>query len=277
MIQRIASTFVPVAVDRDKVLKGEKSGGAFLRQVMRQKSLPQGMWLVTPEGRVLGGYAGPNNAGRKKEVLAMLAQGAQKFGAVQPRRERPAELYPHRGVGVGKDGGVTLAVYIRFRSPGGLAGPPTIDSIALAAGEWAAFRPPEATAGENWKVPADVGREFCRCLTPLTDQATMPGPKDVTAVEISGRVVSATDGVARLVYEGRIAGSGTYTINRDPNTYGKSNHGEARIRGEGLYDLKGGRLLRLGLVFDGVFRDLPPYDKPRRYVAGAEWTLAAPK
>jgi hypothetical protein len=38
-----------------------------------------------------------------------------------------------------------------------------------------------------------------------------------------------------------------------------------------MYDLKKGKMLSLTLVFDGVFRNVKPYDEPAKYSGVMEW------
>ena len=65
--------------------------------------------------------------------------------------------------------------------------------------------------------------------------------------------------------EGEIAGS-----HETQSKKGKC-HGEAKLTGVGAYDVKRGRMLSLTLVFDGVFRNVKPYDQPAKYSGVVEW------
>jgi hypothetical protein len=141
---------------------------------------------------------------------------------------------------------------------------PTIDSLVLAKGEWQSLAPAEAAAGSEWVVPEAVGRKFGRVLGP-GDENTMPRPGEVTSVRLVGRVKSVEDGVAYLTYDGQIAGSHVTQSNRGLC------HGRAKLTGVGRYDTRSGRMLSLTLVFDGVFRNVPPYDRPADYSAVVEW------
>jgi hypothetical protein len=69
-------------------------------------------------------------------------------------------------------------------------------------------------------------------------------------------------------YEGRIQG-----YHETQSNNGKC-HGEATLTGVGAYDVKNGKMPSLTLVFDGVFRNVKPYDEPAKYSAVAEWRNA---
>ena len=166
-----------------------------------------------------------------------------------------------------KDGGVCLGVYLRFAIKGiplRELPNPTIDSLVLAKDEWEALAPTEAAAGREWVVPEAVGRKFGRVLGP-GDENTMPRPGEVTSVRLVGRVKSVEDGVAYLTYEGQIAGSHETQSNRGLC------HGQAKLSGVGRFDTRSRRMVALTLVFDGVFRNVPPYDRPANYSAVVEW------
>src|SRR5262245_41238898 len=151
----------------------------------------------------------------------MLDAGLKAFGPVKPRQVKPTDPLPHRGIGAGPDGAVTLALYTRYLHQGRPDGPAVIDSLTLTAGEWGAFLPPAATAGTDWTLPEAVARRLCRGLSPSSDQSTMPRPREVTAVRLTGQVVEVKEGLARLRYRGEIAAVHTYE--------GKASNGQARV------------------------------------------------
>ena len=157
------------------------------------------------------------------EVLDTLDAGLKAFGPVSPRRVKPTGPLPHRGVGAGPDGAVTLAVYTRYLHQGKRDGPAVIDSLTLPAGQWRAFLPAEATAGTEWALPEAVARQLCRGLSPSSDQSTMPRPREVTSVRLTGQVVEVKDGIARVRYRGEIAARHT--------SEGKTSHGQAQVIG----------------------------------------------
>jgi hypothetical protein len=255
-----------VAVNLYKVRRAKDPGGELFRSAQRQKDQYQGLWLLSPEGKVLSGHHDvKDHKSWPQEVLDALDAGLKAFGPVRPRRVKPTDPLPHRGVGAGPDGAVTLAVYARYLHQGKRDGPAVIDSLTLPAGQWRAFIPPEATAGTEWTLPEAVARQLCRGLSPSSDQSTMPRPGEVTAVRLSGRVVEVKEGVARVRYQGEIAARHTYE--------GKASHGQARVMGSGSYDVKAGRMRSLLLLLEGTHRSPPPYDKAARETGAVlEWS-----
>ena len=257
-----------MAVNLYKVRQARDAGGELFRSVQRQKDQYQGLWLVSPEGKVLASHhdiKDPRNW--SQEVLDTLDAGVKAFGPVMPRQVQPTDPLPHRGIGTGPDGTVTLAVYTRYLHQGRRDGPAVIDSLKFRAGDWGAFMPPAATAGTDWTLPEAVARQLCRGLSPSSDQSTMPRPGEVTAVRLTGRVVEVREGIARLRYRGEIAARHLYE--------GKASHGQAQVIGVGAYDVKARRMQSLLLLFEGTHRSAPPYDKATRATgAVVEWSGA---
>jgi hypothetical protein len=238
------------------------------RSVQRQKDQYQGLWLVSPAGKVLAGHHDFQDARSwSREVLDTLDAGLKAFGPVQPRQVKPTDPLPYRGLGAGPDGTVTLALYTRYLHQGRPDGPAVIDSLTLTAGQWGAFLPPAATAGTDWPLPEPVARQLCRGVSPSSDQSTMPRPGEVTTVRLTGRVVEVKGGIAHLHYRGEIAARHTCE--------GKASHGQAQLLGLGAYDVKARRLQSLLLLFEGTHRSPPPYDRAARETGAVlEWSYA---
>jgi hypothetical protein len=226
------------------------------------------LYLVDADGKVLASHQQfTSDKTWTNEVLADLKPGLKAFGDVKPRDAKHVDPLPYRGTGVRDDGGVVLAVYLRY----GIKGiplrevpDPTIDSLPLSATDWAAWSPAKPFEGTTWTVPEGVARRFSRVLGP-SDEDSMPRPKEVRSVQFTGKVHAVEDGVAYLTYEGHIKGSHETQSNK-----GKC-HGEATLTGVGSYDVKKRRMLSLTLVFDGVFRSVKPYDQPAKYSGVVEW------
>jgi hypothetical protein len=243
--------------------------GNFFRSVQKQRPEQyQGLYLVNAEGKVLASHQQfKSEKTWANEVLADLKPGLEAFGEIKARAVERVDPLPYRGTGVRKDGGVTLAIYLRY----GIKGVPlrevpnpTIDSLTLTAEEWTAWAPAKPGSGTSWTVPEGVARKFSRVLGP-SDEDSMPRPEEVESVAFTGKVQAIQDGVAYLTYEGRIKGAHETQSNK-----GKC-HGEATLTGVGAYDLKAKRMLSLTLVFDGVFRNVKPYDQPANYSGVVEW------
>src|SRR5262245_58023529 len=204
--------------------KGE--AGDFFRSVYNQKPQYQGLWLVSPDGRVLAASVDGNPDWTKK-VLTALKSGMNVFGTIAPRRVRPTNPLPYRGIGSRPDGGVTLAVTDKVivvqdltqkLAPSQIAAM-NLGSVSLSGAEWSVLAPPEARVGSQWAIPQAVGRQFFPLLNP-TD-AKFAGPGEVTDVQLAGRVVSVRDGIAYLTYGGRIAAThrGTKSEAREGQEY----------------------------------------------------------
>jgi hypothetical protein len=244
--------------------------------VQRQRPAQyQGLYLVTADGKVLASHQNfKSDKTWPQEVLADLQPGVKAFGDVKPRAVKPTDPLPERGVGVRADGGACLAVFLRYSIRGiplRELPNPTIDSLVLTADEFGELGPAKAEAGARWNLSGSVGRKFHRVLGP-GDEDTMPRLQEVRSASLAGRVKSVEGGIAYLAYEGAIAGS-----HETQSKKGKC-HGEAKLTGVGVYDVKSRRLLSLVWVFDGTFRAPPPYDKEARPYSGVvEWHGERPR
>jgi hypothetical protein len=274
VIRRVSANFVPVALNLYEVRKASDAAGKFFKAVQKKRPAQyQGVYIVSYDGKVLSSQGRQPDPPKSwtKDLLEVIDAGLGEFGAPVPRKARPSDPLPHRGVGARADGGVTLAVYARVMLNGlerrGL-GQPTIDSLALPGKDWSALAPRRAEAGASWEVPQAVARKLNRVLCPVSDQNSMPRPEEVTSVRLTGKVEAVRAGVAYLRYEGQIAGAHTFPF--EPHK-GKKTRGEAKLLGVGAYDVKAGRLLSLTLLADGAYRHHPPYDHEQKYGAVVEW------
>jgi hypothetical protein len=275
-----------------KIREAKDAGGDLFRSIQRQKDQYQGIWIVSPEGKVLAGHHEiANQATWSQEVLNTIGAALKSFGPGSPRQAQPVNPIPHRGFGVDEDGGVTLALYVRTVRGGGRPtapapvhptslwlwddelktdGPPVIDSLPLNANDWATLTPPQGAVGTEWPIPESIARKFARTLSPSSDQSTMPRPEDATVAEMKARVEEVNEGQARIRFTGRWATKHVYD--------GKPSYGWATADGIGLYDSKKHAMRSLLLTFGGAFRMVPPYDKDDRPTgAVAEWKSAAPE
>jgi hypothetical protein len=149
VIRRVSQDFVPAAINLYRVRQASDGGRELFLSIQRQKDQYQGIWIVSPDGKVLAGkhdYKDFKNGAA--ELLETIDAGLASFGPVQPRRAQPAELdsgdkssaaaisrkagpgatisdemlsalLPFRGKGVRDDGSVDLALYIRQVLGGG--------------------------------------------------------------------------------------------------------------------------------------------------------------
>jgi hypothetical protein len=272
---------VPVALNLYEIRKDKGEAGDFFRSVQKQKPNYQGLWVVSPEGKVLSAHQDMSNMtdprGKwARSALADLEAGLKAFGPVTPRRVEKFQSLPHRGVGTRPDGRVTLAVTDRWvfvkdlsrNPPRDALGATVLDSITLTAEEWEGLAPEEVKPGGTWEVPEASARKFFPLLS--TSDTAFRDAKEVTSVRLAGRVEKVEGGVAYLSYEGQIAA--THVGTKDEGKQGKECSSSAKLLGGvGAYDVRSGRLLSLTLVFDGQYRNYAPYDAPARFGAVLEW------
>src|SRR5436190_895462 len=183
VIRFIARHCVPVALNLYEIRKAKGKGGDFFRAVQKQRPAQyQGLYLVSPEGKVLASHQNfKSDKTWPREVLADLEPGVKAFGEVKPREVKRADPLPQRGIGIVKDGGVCLGVFLRYsikNIPLRELPNPTIDSLILTADEWKTLAPAKTEAKHEWTVPEAVGRKFCRLLGP-GDENSMPRPNEV--------------------------------------------------------------------------------------------------
>ncbi|HEV3081659.1 MAG TPA: hypothetical protein VGY66_17910 [Gemmataceae bacterium] len=261
---------MPVAVNLYKVRQAKDPGGELFRSVQRQKDQYQGIWIVSPQGKVLAGHHTiKSHETWSQEVIETVDAGVKAFGPVLPRSANPANPLPDRGHGVQTDGSVCLAIYARQMLGGGREnapadvatsrlwlwdgtlrpdGPAVIDSLTLTAKEWAALAPPKTEVGTTWTVPEAVARQFCRVLVPSSDQSSMPRPKDAKLAALTGRVESVDNGLARILLAG-----GWEAVHLQEGDAKRPMGGEATARGIAVFDLKRRAMQSVLLVFSGTY------------------------
>ncbi|HUG93160.1 MAG TPA: hypothetical protein VML55_20125 [Planctomycetaceae bacterium] len=268
IIDRIGSTMVPVALDYQTIRDPASRESRFLRPLMKQRKQEQGLWILTPEGQVLGGFAGFGDmVGQTKKVIE---DALEAFGPLEPRRAKAAPIQPYRGRGVSPDGSVCLAECIRTSDDAlGFvnARSPVISSVTLSDRAFRAFAPRRAVVGAKWTLPEDVAKQLARTSSPMCYQHA-PQPDWVTDVRIAAVVRRVDEGVARLSYEGRIASShrvGRTTVSVQ----------ETELTGEGVYDLKTGTMQSVLLIGSGRLRWPEAPEKVVTFDALVEWDLEA--
>jgi hypothetical protein len=302
VIRRVSASFVPVAVNLYKVRAAKDVGGELFRSVQRQKDQYQGVWIVSPDGKVLAGIhdyqavrdqeklklgSGEVRKRMAQELLGVIDRALEAFGPVTERTVPADDPLPLRGRGVQPDGAVTMALYVRQMMGGGAEyapagtpasrlwvwngplrpdGPPVIDSLVLDAEAWSAFTPPKIEPGTNWLVPESIARQFSRVLVPSSDQSWMPLPEDAKQARLTGTVESVEDGVARI----RLAGvwEAVHAIEGDASRLVR---GGAEADGLAMYDLNQKAIQSLVLVFRGTYG--LPRDNNGQNATGAvvEW------
>ena len=115
IIERIAETMIPVAMDYQLIKRRRSKEARFLLPLLKtKKSDKQGVWIFSPQGRVLGGgFSGFGNMVQKTKAL--VENALKEFGPITLRKAGVVETHPYRGKGVKSDGSVCLAEYVRRR------------------------------------------------------------------------------------------------------------------------------------------------------------------
>jgi hypothetical protein len=268
VIQFISTNTVPVALNLYVIRQQKDMAGDFFRSVQKQRPAQyQGLYLVAPDGKVLASHQNfKSHKTWPEEVLADLQPGLRAFGSVQPREVRRSDPSPQRGKGLMPDGGVSLAIYLRYsikRIPLRELPNPTIDTLILTPQELAQLAPTKLGHGASWDIPQKLAHRFSRVLGP-GDEDSMPRPHEVTSAKLTATVKAFEGGTAFLSYEGTLTGSHL-------NQAKKRTRGEVKVTGAGRYDLTLGRLESLVWVCEGIYKAAPPYDQPRVYTGVIEW------
>ncbi len=288
VIQWITANCVPVALDRHTIAGDKGETGSIFRSIYQQEPQYQGLWLVAPDGRVLGatGRVPGDVASWPQEALADLRTGMKKFGTIEPHRVTRVDSLPFRGKGVRPDGSVTLAVSDRRINvknlsqevPPDAVGELLLGSVTLSAAEWSTFAPRNASVGSRWDIPEAVGGDFFPMLA--VEMWEFEKRSEVTEFELAGRVASVQDGIACLVYRGHVAGD--HDVTWDGGTKRSIKSTALKLTGGvGTYDIRAGQMLSLAWVWDGVYFGYEkPSDRDRaprfRYAVVVEWRRADP-
>ena len=207
MVRRIGENFIPLALNADR-LPDTPAGKCFAGL---KKQWSQGLWAVAPDGTVLGFHyhrptPGVPYAQNQRlwvdGTIALLDDAVKKSGPLKPRGVRAGNPFPDRGVGLGRDGGVRLAVCVTAVDGAGQhAGPPAVDSFSLTKEEWAKFLPP--AGGGEWAVPEAVAKKFAPAFSPYTDHDFVPQPAGVRKAVVTGKVEREAGGLWVIRYTGR--------------------------------------------------------------------------
>jgi hypothetical protein len=274
---------VPVALNLYKIREDKSAAGDFFRFAQRQKPNYQGLWLVSPAGKLLAAHQDMTRMSNPhgewaRSAYADLESGLKAFGIVSPRPVQPVQSLPHRGVGTLPDGGARLAVTDRWvfvkdlsaDAPRDALGATVLDSISLSAEDLQRLTPPTAKSGAKWTVAEGTARKFFPLLS--TGDTVFRDAREVTAVKLSALVEKIDGETAYLSYQGEIAA--THEGTKNEAREGQHCSSEAKLLGGvGVYDRKSRQLVALSLVFDGRFRNYAPYDSPAPFGAVVEWSI----
>ena len=275
IIRLIRRNFVPVALNLYEIREAKGPAGDFFRAVQKQApELYQGLYLVTPEGKLLAAHGKAEDSPAKwtAAVRGTLEQALKISGPLPARTDTRGDPPGLRGKGFDKDGSSIWAVYTRPMVLGldrrGL-GDHALDSIRISAEDWKAWSPPrDAVVGTRWSLPAEVGRKLHKVLSPTSDANTLARPDEVSDATFKLRITQITDGLATVRIDGHLAGIHTWQF--EPNK-GKKIRAAVGLLGIGTVHLKTGQWREITLVGEGLYSHFPPYDEPSRYGAVVEW------
>jgi hypothetical protein len=256
-----------VAISLQKI-RTDRDTKDWFRSIGRQKDQYQGIWIVSPEDKVLGG--GDFGFKDSPKVLASMDAALKAFGPVQPRKATPQEPFPFRGVGVHPEGNVDLALYRCFLHQGKADGPHLRDTLPLTKTDWAALAPPRLVAGTEWVISKDVARKMVRPFCLSTLGGDMPGPEDAKVAQLTAKVEAVEDGRARIRLTGTF--EAVKLFKQEKNLSFRST---ATAAGIAEYDLKAKTLTSFLLVFQGTYQQgaQPETQKGRPFGAVMEWQL----
>jgi hypothetical protein len=258
VVRQVSANFVPAHFNNNDPTRDPNDPSAVLwKSILRQKALQgQGVWVVAPDGTVLGGMSaevnghpsdktgnGPGAPWRANPkfavaVVELLDRTLQSFGPVTPRTQTARPL-PYRGAGIKPDGGVRLVAY--NRADNGLA-----FSVPLTKDEWQTLTPPKLIAGERWTLPESVARQFAPVLSPFADTRFRPRPEDLRTAELRAEVEALDGQLARIRLTGRWQADWVHDTS-------EHSIGSATADGVAVYDVQRHVMRSLLLVFDGMY------------------------
>jgi hypothetical protein len=280
VIQRVSANFVPTHFNNNDPNRKRDDPSAMLwRDILRQKELQgQGLWIVSPDGVVLGGMSaevdghpadrvgkGPGspsqaNAKFADAAVELLDRTLKEYGPVTKRNVKPQPL-PFRGAGVKPDGGVRLVAY--NRADGGLA-----FSVPLTSDDWQSFVPTKTAISEKWTLPESVAGAFAPMLSPYADTRFRPRPCDLKSAELTAEIEALDRGIARI----RLVGRWRADWNHDEKEH---SFGSATAEGIAIYDANKKSMRSLLMIFDGTYSFTMGNSKPRTQPVAAvvRWRL----
>ena len=255
----IAEHFVPVALDVGGVrLKWkfvpestpnyvppayEMEDVSLFAAIERQDPLSQGVWLTTPEGKVLRSsyqvYAEP-----MLDVMRLALEDWRKQGAPNPSplpvRRRRADLKSEL-----VEGGVRLRIYGRLLDGGNL--PPFRDSLDLSPQELERLLPTKVEPGVSVKVPDELLVEIATRLYP-GEMRVAVRPEEVRQVGATITINAVEDGIARAKLEGYVELEGEFPFSSRRRLL------QSNLIGEMEWRVEPRQLASLQIVSDGIWQ-----------------------
>ncbi len=268
LIALVREHFVPVAINQLTVRDREDAEGELFRSVRKQNSTYQGIWFVTPDGKVLAQVQS-----RYTEPYLQAARAAlEKWQALssEPPKPLPARTADSfDGLSPVAEGSIRLSVFVRRLNPVGQDGLPAYDHVDLTADEWRSFIPAEATIGARRAVSQSARRKMALTFWPeaLSDPIR---PEEIRSVEMTATLDSITtdEWVVNLAGKVHIDGNSIWGV-RPHRSYQATLHGVLRYRPSEQ------KLTALRLVGDGRWQVAESFgilSAPARLGVAVEWT-----
>ena len=261
---------MPVALNADRL--PDSAEGKFFRALLKQ--WPQGLWVVTPEGKVLGFHYHKPKPGESysegqarwvRETATMIGDAVKDAGPLPLRdAKKKPDPFANRGKGTNPEGGVRLAVSVMALRNGKQEGPPVVDSIFVNGEQWTEFRPKGAVkVGQEWTLSEETANHFAPAFSPMTDSIFSPKPEDVTRAKVTAKIERVTESVAVV----RFTGSWETAHDRDKDPKFPI---RTTATGEGIGVLEKGKLTSLTWLLSGTFQN-GTNGKLQRTAAIVEW------
>jgi hypothetical protein len=243
LISLVQAHFVPVAVNQLKVRKRKDAEGELFRSIRKQNNTYQGIWFVTPDGKVLAQV-------QSRYSYPILETARSALDKWQTLSSEPAQPLPLReahsfdGLPPVADGSLRLAVFVRRLSQT-QDGLPAYDHVDLTDDEWRSFIPAQETVGARRVVSPTALRKIA--LTFWPDALSDPiRPREIRSVEMTATLTSTADDEWTVNLSGKV------------NIEGNSGWGSrprrsypAVLRGDLRYRPRAQTLTAFRLVADG--------------------------
>ncbi len=270
---------VPVALNANRIPENE--AGAFFRAIMATNKMPQGLWIVSPAGKVLAYHYFRAQSGEKpsrgkarwlSETLEFIDAGLKAYGPVTTRRVSHNNLFPERGCGFAEGKGIRLSAYVIQVRKGRREGDPVVDSVFWKEEMWQALIPPKLELDTRWAIPEGLLRSCAPVMSYYTDSLYTPQAQDMKKVEMQARVVAIETNRILIRLDGLFA-SEHYRENNPKLPISSS----ASATGYVTYDPLKKKMDTILIVFKGDYKNVPPWNTRSRFASVLEWQRAPAK
>ncbi|MCS6858896.1 MAG: hypothetical protein NZT92_01090 [Abditibacteriales bacterium] len=244
LISLVQTDFVPVAINQLRVRERKDAEGDLFRLIRQQNNTYQGLWFVTPDGKVLGQVQSRYSDANLQAARAALEKW--KAMASEPAKPLPGRVvHPFDGLPPVAEGSLRLAVFVRRLNSVGGDGFPAYDHVDLTADEWRSFIPTEARVGSRRAVSQSALRKIALTFWPeaLSDPIR---PGEIKSVALTATLTSVANEEWTVELSGKVHIDGSSAWGNCPRrTY------HATLRGALRYRPPEQRLTALRLIADG--------------------------